>query len=668
MSTNYVQPMGFGRGAYLVGAWQNPVEQIRKMVNLLMVLSMLLSTMAPIYQPRVGMMPSFALPEELRGFTSSLTQPEINHPLETGGSSRALGSMVAPTWYSDLARPATAVAPIEPSDLALAPTGRSDFARLESAIPSADVLGDALAPAWYSALAQTEAAVAPSLLFGNALTASSTPIAIEDRFETDVLLPKGWSFIDPSSIQLDAPSTAHASTWMDTSLAPAWYASVENVEAILNNRSGIGGSDFESIFFRPLEQESNDQCAPSGNVMTLTPPPYAISRGNIYGDVYTVTIRNNSSVLTTTNVTLRINPNVGFYYLGESATVESSISGSLTYTDTGVGLPGADAFIAVTGDITATTLDPGEVMTFTFMLATNSDAISAQPLEVMLYSGAQYCAVGQIVNVQTVRGNLTVQKSPNIRSAWLGDVLDWTITLRNTGLGTVYHAQVADIFGAGYINSDLSGLPTEPITLEAGASATYYVTGTVNACSQLTNTAQAWWSIGNQDATATITNPASSQVDVRFNLVNPSVSLQVSPNALNIPFCTPMTQTVVITATANEAAKNVQIVANTQGFNVANVSAGWSYTNGVFTYVGGTPVGVMYKDSPVTLTFDLSSPTACTTNNYALNFRPTYQNACDVPFNGTAVSAPTVNYAPDRPTLNVSQSAPYAVRSRGTFT
>lgn len=634
-----VQAMRSGRSVVLIGGWQNPTEQIRKLANLLMLLSMLVSMVSPIYQPATSSVrPSFAFPDELRAFTELAARPETTAAPPVAFAPQPAGSRLAT---------ARAGAETRAENVAAA-TRSSAFASV------ADVLGSAIAPAWYGAPAHPESSVAPAELLGGEFAPS-------------------WFEAATTAAPFAAEGAASASATqavdlLGSSLLPTWYAAPDEARFEAVARSSAGGSDFESIFFRPLQQEGADQCASSGNVMALVTPPYPVSRGNIYGDVYTVTVRNDSTVLTTTNVTVRIDPNVGFYYLGGSAAVESNLKGSLTYTDSGAGLPGDVAFIAVTGDITQTTLAPGEIMTFTFKLATDGNAESAQLLEVRLYSGATYCAVGQVQNVQTVRGNLTVQKSPNIRSAWLGDVLSWTVTLRNTGLGTVYHAQVTDTFGAGYVGADLSQLPTAPITLEAGASATYYVTGTVNACRELTNTAKAWWSIGNQDATATITDPASSQVDVRFNLVNPSVSLQVSPGNINIPFCTPLTQTVTITATASEAAKNVQILANTQSFSVSNVSAGWQYTSGVFTYVGGAPAGVMYKDQPITLTFDLVGPTACTTSNNTLSFRPTYQNACDVSFNGASVSAPAITYAADRPTLSVTQYAPYAVRSRGAFT
>jgi hypothetical protein len=387
---------------------------------------------------------------------------------------------------------------------------------------------------------------------------------------------------------------APAAQELGRGLLPGWYAS--------ESRSG-------------LLSPGPGQCpASSGLDLALTIPPYTVSRGNTAGDVYTVTVTNNAAI-SATEVSLLIDPNVGFYYLGGSATVASSISGALSYADTGTGAPNAAALITVTGDIAAMALNPGETMTFTFRLATDGDAASGQALAVTLRSGDAPVVNCQFTlqNVPTARGNLVVEKAPHIRSAKYGDTLAWTITLRNTSaLANVYAAQVSDVFGGGYVATDTSALPTAPITLTANQAISYIVTGTVNSCTQLTNTALAHWSIGNQDGTATTTNPWTSQTDVIFTLEKPNVTLQVTPTTIAVPYCTALSRQVIVTATNSAGpAKGLELLADLDGFTPTNLSAGWSYANGVFTYTGGTPPGSLYNGSPVTLTFDLTGPTAC---------------------------------------------------------
>ncbi|MCB0050134.1 MAG: DUF11 domain-containing protein, partial [Caldilinea sp.] len=119
--------------------------------------------------------------------------------------------------------------------------------------------------------------------------------------------------------------------------------------------------------------------------------------------------------------------------------------------------------------------------------------------------------------------------------------------------------------------------------------------------------------------------------------------------------------------TASSTAKNLRVTGNIGGFSLSNLSPDWSYSGGIFTYNGGTPTGYIYSGQPVTMSFDLTGPTACTISSESLSFRPTYNNACDIPFNGTSVAAPSISYAPDRPTLDVILSGPYSVRALQTF-
>ena len=68
---------------------------------------------------------------------------------------------------------------------------------------------------------------------------------------------------------------------------------------------------------RPLQDPAN--CVDASLLdMQITPPPYIISRGNTAGDVYTVTVTNNASQ-EVTEFSFLIDPNVGFYYLDDSA-------------------------------------------------------------------------------------------------------------------------------------------------------------------------------------------------------------------------------------------------------------------------------------------------------------------------------------------------------------
>ncbi|OUC08026.1 hypothetical protein RY27_11440, partial [Litorilinea aerophila] len=287
-----------------------------------------------------------------------------------------------------------------------------------------------------------------------------------------------------------------------------------------------------------------------------------------------MTVRNQSAI-STTEVSLLINPNQGFYYLGGSATATSSYSGTLSYIDTGTGAPDATATITLTGDAQAQALEPGEVMTFTFRLATNADAISAQFLTVQLLSGSPspISCKSATENVPTVRGNLTVQKSPQLQSASFGDTITWTVTLRNTGLGVVYGAQLTDTIGSGYANVTLP--PATPVDLAVGENFQYVVTATVASCTNLTNTVAATWSIGNADGTGTSGNPVTDEVDVLFSLEDPAVSVTIG-ELPTVSYCGSLDAVVPVTVTnTGGAARNLRLQASVAGATLAVESGPW---------------------------------------------------------------------------------------------
>ncbi len=72
MDSGYVMNIRPGYAAALVDDRQLASEQLRKLVNLLMIFSMLLSMMAPLYTPYVTTAPSYAFPDELLSFAGGM--------------------------------------------------------------------------------------------------------------------------------------------------------------------------------------------------------------------------------------------------------------------------------------------------------------------------------------------------------------------------------------------------------------------------------------------------------------------------------------------------------------------------------------------------------------------------------------------------------------------
>ena len=325
------------------------------------------------------------------------------------------------------------------------------------------------------------------------------------------------------------------------------------------------GADVRAVLpaplLRPLFNPGPGQCTPPAQLnMSLSLPPGIVSLGNVNGDVYTVTVTNNGTV-STTEVSLQVDPSVGFYYVAGTATAASSFSGTLPIAGPAANTtPDATFTLTVTGNALQQALQPGETMTFTFRLATDANALSGQLLQVGLASGSPAPLVCKTVfdNVPTGRGNVTVVKSPALQTAGFGETVTWNVTLRNTGLGTLYNAVVTDSIGGGFAGLSIQP-PMTPITLTPNAAQVYTVTATIASCTNLTNTVKAWWSIGNSDGTGTPANPVDNEVDVVFRLEEPVVGVQVGPLP-DVNYCGALNTTVIVTVTnTGGAARNLRL-------------------------------------------------------------------------------------------------------------
>ena len=402
------------------------------------------------------------------------------------------------------------------------------------------------------------------------------------------------------------------------------------------------------------------QCPPADDLaIGLTIPPYRVSEGNTAGDVYTVTV-SNSGTISATEVSLLVDPNVGFYYVGGSATVSSNLD-SPSLTDPGTTAPDAPFSLVLNGSAPLNALEPGETLTFTFKLATTDYAPSSQLLTVSLQSGSPSPAtcISTSENVPTGRGNLTLVKGAALQDAAVGDVVTWTIELKNTGLGNVYNAVITDTFGSALTNTQIIPAPA-PVDLNVGETFIYTATALVASCGNLTNYVQASWSIGNEDGTATGSNPIDADADIALLLEDPAISVQVGalPEVL---YCGTLTATVPVTVT-NSGGTAQQLVLDiaATGLVVSNPqpSSEWTLSGNQLTYTGGPTPGMIRGGETVTLTLDVvSSGPVCSGSTASLQVTPRAYDACLLlQTTGTAGSA-SANLGFDAPTLSLSKDA-----------
>ncbi|MCC7362611.1 MAG: DUF11 domain-containing protein [Anaerolineales bacterium] len=523
--------------------------------------------------------------------------------LEAGAGLAALSGQLLPGW---LANDGAAAAPA--LDTALLPTWLGSAAN--AAAPALDT---ALLPAWLGSAAN---AAAPAL---------------------DTALLPAWL---PASAQAPA---------VGASLLPNWLApAAANASALLS--PGVCPAD------------------PATLNLQLTLPDYTVSRGTTSGDVYTVTVTNSGAV-SVPEVSLLINANVGFYYLGGSATATSSLSGTQTYVDSGTGLPDATSFITLTGNSQATSLAPGETLTFTFRLATDANATSGQQLLVSLRSGDAPSVVCRTTgeNVPTARGHLTIQKGPVAQPGQFGDVITWTVILRNPGLGNVYNAVFTDTAGAGLINVQVTPTPA-PISLTVNAEQVYTVTAAIAACTQLTNTVQAGWSIGNADGTGTGANPVSAETDILFTLTDPDIVIEIG-SLPTVSYCGPLSATVPVTVTnTGGTGRFLRLNMALGGLNLASLDPNWVVAGNSLIYQGGTPTGTILVGQ--VLTFSVQATTTgpvCSTQDLSIELTPIVQDACLVMQTQAPAATASTPAATAAPTLNLTKEGPEVLVAGRTY-
>ena len=284
--------------------------------------------------------------------------------------------------------------------------------------------------------------------------------------------------------------------------------------------------------------------------MQLRTPPYLVSFGNVAGDVYTFTVRNTGTT-TATDVSFEIDPSPGFFFKDASASLQHSLSGALALSQPMGDTPPGEPFVLAAADpFPANSLAPSTTITGVLRLGTNSEAKSGQPLSVTLRSGTvlpQVCNTTR-ENVATGRGNLAIVKLPDVQRARLGDVITWTVQVKNTGLGSVYDVVFDDTPDSGIHLLSITPPATTTAEIKPDQSVLYTVTGAVNACTGLRNVALGSWSIGNINATGLVTNPVYADAFVSYLFEDPEVAVEVEP-LRDLQFCGQPQRSLVVTVT-----------------------------------------------------------------------------------------------------------------------
>lgn len=516
-------------------------------------------------------------------------------------------------------------------------------------------------------------------------TLAALPSAREaDLPDTESLLP-AWFIADATPSADVVPGVPEGVE----SLLPDWFAPAPAPKETVANSNIVlpdwfAGSKDPSALppARPVQPPLAPQAAPLRlpvaevllQVDVTGPNRASVGVPATYGETYTAVIRNDSSETA-----------YGLYLTATYPSFFVYDSDSSLITQTGAAIP--FNLQTATGVMTFTpvstvNLAPGQAITLTFDLRATCGAISGQRLEVGLYydadesSGTAEELNTGAFNIPTGRGNLVIKKEPQMqyRTTYdYGDPITWVVTVQNTGLGDIYDAVVTDIGGRN-LTLDTPLNETIPF-LGIDESVSYVVTGTVSC--DFDNAARAYWSCGNKEGDAYITNTVVSTAAVAFISFLPKVELEVT-DPISFPYCSRTNRIVTINVDqAGGRPGNLHILSNIESDSFlelvpGTVSAGWTYNTGtgVFSYTGGPSVPDRLDYDEI-LSFQVRPINAyvCSPGLGQLNFTPEFQDICLAELmTGTTVNL-NYTYAENAaPSLDIQKSGPASVRSGDVFT
>lgn len=384
------------------------------------------------------------------------------------------------------------------------------------------------------------------------------------------------------------------------------------------------------------------------------------------GDTFEFRINNGASPATSAfDLAPSITLPVGYNYVAGTANVAlfgagcgapPSISGSqvgttLTFNLSGYDLPASCDIRIRYGIVTSTTILNGTYTvtpTYRFALV-NGGALS----------GPVTTNTSSIVRP----GATILYISPNSQTRAVGTTASWSVNVCNTGLGGLFGVTIDESAinpnpaGSLQITGITQTSPGAPaatgsiptLTLPYLAPATCFV-ATVNAsvlsCTDITNTAST-----TDRTTATAKSLSAS---VQIDLLTPLIDY--TPGAVTMNYDTAKTVTIPVSNMGLGQASLLKLATNLNSLpvTVSNVSGGWSYAGGTFTY------GTLANGASAPLTFDVQPNNVCTYSDARVFWFPTYRDGCGNPF-----SVPsrfnTFGAASTTPGLSVESTGPSRV-------
>ena len=232
-------------------------------------------------------------------------------------------------------------------------------------------------------------------------------------------------------------------------------------------------------------------------------------------------------------------------------------------------------------------------------------------------------------------GTLAIKKEANPTEGKVGDMITWTIHIKNLGSDPIGNVHILDTIGEGIsVPSNFSFVPLPSSgnfpswiydEILPGSDYTVTLQTTISGCSNADNTVDGWWGVDEN-------NKAQSQHVLQSVKIIPTVpDIQYTPPTILVPYCSSTNVSIPITNNGNGVARNFRLRVNTipSGYNVSNVGNGWSYdaSSGEFTYLGGTIQGTINSQETATLAFTVSMG-SCNLPAATLKYFSKYEDSC----------------------------------------
>ena len=211
---------------------------------------------------------------------------------------------------------------------------------------------------------------------------------------------------------------------------------------------------------------------------------------------FTIILTNDTSQTFSNLIVTFTRGNVDFVYVANSATVTLHDNSTIPAEPQQVGLQliwNVDEILGYEYE-----LPPNETLAISFKLSTNCSTLSGTH-QVSATGDGFLTSPYNALSVQILPGAIQIYKTPSVISAHVGDVVTWTITVENTGLGPIHNVVVTDVLGTGlsYVSSYPVGTPIgqtvvwELGTIQAGEQVQIQLQAQVVACQGLENKADA---------------------------------------------------------------------------------------------------------------------------------------------------------------------------------